>query len=68
MVKVVTPAASSPIHQCIGMQRSALHCAKNQGREFIGVGPVSRSMAPWMRTGTSLCTDLSPSSLDVETY
>ena len=49
-------------------QCSALQFAKNQGREYIGVGPVSRSMAPWMRTGTSLCTDLSPSSLDVETY
>ena len=69
MVNVVTPTASSPIHQCIAAQCSvhcsavsALQFAKNQGREYIGVGPVSTAPWPiWMRTGTSPCTDLSPS-------
>ena len=74
MVKVVTPAASSPIHQCTAAL-SSVHCSTVQctavcqkpGAGIRGVHPVSTGTI-WMRTGTSPCTGLSPSPGGGHTY
>ena len=41
MVNGVAPALHQPFISVLTYSAVTLQCAKNQGREFIGVGPVS---------------------------
>ena len=64
--KVLIPALHQPFISVLTY--SAVHCSvpKTRGRSSL-VWVQSATWTIWMRTGTSLCTDLSPSTLDVDT-
>ena len=66
MVNGVAPALHQPFISVLTY--SAVHCSvpKTRGGSTL-VWVQSATWPIWMRTGTSLCTDLSPSTLDVDT-